>query len=173
MGQKVCDSPCYNCPMACRKTSRTVCTLHHMVLTNITLDQGVIREQETLGKTISCEDSEEEKLCAPINCNYVNITSTCRDDPEGPASPLNLRSRSCPLCEETAWTKHCGETRLELEQFLAPAELPRSLLAATTNSNVKFQTKKLESDTPSVIESQESVQTTTKNPLDSLKEDLL
>ena len=178
VGRKVCDSPCYDCPLACRKTNRTVCTLRHRVLTNISLEQGVLRQQETLGKTISCEEEEEEKLCAPINCHYVNISSACTERQEGPASALQLTTRTCPLCQDlpgpgTAWTKHCALTRQELQQFFAPGELgelgelPRSLLAST-DSKQKFQP-----DTPTDTNSQESVQTTTKSPLESLKEDLL
>ena len=121
VGDRVCHSPCYNCPVACRKTFKTVCQLRHNVVRNVTVSGGVLREEETLRKNITCHEEEEEKLCAPINCNFVNISSACTES-QGPGSLVELRTRECPLCQ--AWTKHCAASRQEIQHFLQDKQQP-------------------------------------------------
>ena len=78
--------------MACVKTLRTECRVGHVLRLETRLTRGdswtvegtrVLQdtwtEEEVMGKSLDCEERDEEELCAPINCKHVNITHVCFD----------------------------------------------------------------------------------------------
>ena len=59
-----------------------------------------IREQ-TVEKSLQCEEDYEERLCAPINCRYDNITVECTeidDDLDDEIEQIEVVTTRCPLC---------------------------------------------------------------------------
>ena len=43
------------------------------------VSQDTWTEEEVMGRSLDCEERDEEELCAPINCKHVNITHVCFD----------------------------------------------------------------------------------------------
>ena len=67
------------CPVACVKTLRTECRVDHVMRLETRVSQDTWTEEEVVGKSLDCEERDEEQLCAPINCKHVNITHVCFD----------------------------------------------------------------------------------------------
>ena len=68
------------CPVACVKTLRTECRVGHVIRLETRVTRGdTWTEEEVVGKSLDCEERDEEQLCAPINCKHVNITHVCFD----------------------------------------------------------------------------------------------
>ena len=78
--------------MACVKTLRTECRVGHVLRLETRLTRGdtwteegtrvsqdTWTEEEVMGRSLDCEERDEEELCAPINCKHVNITHVCFD----------------------------------------------------------------------------------------------
>ena len=87
------------------------------------VSQDLWTEEEVMGRSLDCEERDEEELCAPINCKHVNITHVCFDQvtvleclinsdqvrccQEASSTEIQLRSRRCPVCKDD--TEDCDD----------------------------------------------------------------
>ena len=77
-GRQSCSAPCYNCPVACRQTERTVCRTEQRVGVRVGVAAGLRTTSQSLQPATSCTAHNETRLCAPINCEFVMLKPDCK-----------------------------------------------------------------------------------------------